>query len=483
MRLPPRLVLALLLLAAIAPWLTQAQQPGPTLTYIPGSSAKVYQINGDCDWPEWDATIAKPHPTCAPTFSQTAANADILGDDVGSSFESNGQLIMTFGDTIGADSTYSPAWTSVYNPYLWQAHDPIGYSTTRRAEDGLRIDFTPMDGHAQEVLPTNQPDGNPVSMGADDVPDGGINLNGQIYLSVKTGTTTDSSGNHSQNSDYNVLVKYDEAAQTFTSGRTISSSPDGHFVTSAFYQPSDDDWDRDHFGSKRDVVIFGVGLYRGSNIYLSTIPADHFESGVDSHGNSATRYLSGWDHGWPKWSQHESDAVPIVTDIDPANPTVGNISAFYSRELGLWLMTFDSFNKAQPTTNGAYLTYALHPWGPWAKPQQIFNSCRDHALGTFMRYHYATAALNTCPAAMPPGNTATSGSSGPAGPTIGNQTKNDPQTTRGGEYAPLMIERFTEVEDNKLKIFYTLSTWNPYAVVLMESDFNIDREWPHDWDR
>jgi hypothetical protein len=143
MRLPPRLVLALLLLAAIAPWLTQAQQPGPTLTYIPGSSAKVYQINGDCDWPEWDATIAKPHPTCAPTFSQTAANADILG----------------------------------------------------------------------------------------------------------------------------------------------------------------------------------------------------------------------------------------------------------------------------------------------------------------------------------------------------NQTKNDPQTTRGGEYAPLMIERFTEVEDNKLKIFYTLSTWNPYAVVLMESDFNIDREWPHDWDR
>jgi hypothetical protein len=91
-----------------------------------------------------------------------------------------------------------------------------------------------MGTHAQEVLPTDQPDGTPVKMGADDVPDGGINLNGQVYLSVKTGTVTDSSGNHDQSMDYNVLVKYDEATQTFTSGRTISASPTGHFVTSVF---------------------------------------------------------------------------------------------------------------------------------------------------------------------------------------------------------------------------------------------------------
>jgi len=36
-----------------------------------------------------------------------------------------------------------------------------------------------------------------------------------------------------------------------------------------------------------------------------------------------------------------------------------------------------------------------------------------------------------------------------------------------------MIERFTEVEGDTLKIYYNMSTWNPYAVVLMESDFKI----------
>jgi uncharacterized protein (TIGR03437 family) len=36
-----------------------------------------------------------------------------------------------------------------------------------------------------------------------------------------------------------------------------------------------------------------------------------------------------------------------------------------------------------------------------------------------------------------------------------------------------MIQRFTEITGNTLKIFYTLSTWNPYSVVLMESDFTL----------
>ena len=36
-----------------------------------------------------------------------------------------------------------------------------------------------------------------------------------------------------------------------------------------------------------------------------------------------------------------------------------------------------------------------------------------------------------------------------------------------------MTERFIEVQDDTLKVFYTMSTWNPYAGVLMESDFKI----------
>jgi hypothetical protein len=103
--------LALTMLAFAPAAVAQSTGGGtPTVTYIPNSSVKLYQINGDCDWVTWDATITNKTPTCKPTTSQTATKADVLGDDVATSFENNGELIMMFGDTIGASSAYNPMW-------------------------------------------------------------------------------------------------------------------------------------------------------------------------------------------------------------------------------------------------------------------------------------------------------------------------------------------------------------------------------------
>jgi hypothetical protein len=39
------------------------------------------------------------------------------------------------------------------------------------------------------------------------------------------------------------------------------------------------------------------------------------------------------------------------------------------------------------------------------------------------------------------------------------------------------IERFANVaDDGTLSIYFNMSTWNPYTVVPMESDFNISSE-------
>lgn len=99
----PRCVTALIMLIGplTGPLAVFAQSP-PTLTYIPGSSIKLYQVNGDCDWTAWDATINSKTPACKPTTSQTLTKADVLGDDVPVVFENNGEMIVTFGDTIGA---------------------------------------------------------------------------------------------------------------------------------------------------------------------------------------------------------------------------------------------------------------------------------------------------------------------------------------------------------------------------------------------
>jgi uncharacterized protein (TIGR03437 family) len=101
--------------------------------------------------------------------------------------------------------------------------------------------------------------------------------------------------------------------------------------------------------------------------------------------------------------------------------------------------------------------------GPWSEPQLIFNDCRDKGLGNFMFYYYPTPAANDC--------AGLANSSGPSGPTIGST--NDPTTTRGTPYGPAIVERFTIISGSTLKIFYLMSTWNPYATVMMESDFTL----------
>jgi uncharacterized protein (TIGR03437 family) len=451
-------------------------QPGkgaPTLTYVPGSSVKLYQVNGDCDWAVWDATITNKTPTCKPTTSQTATKADVLGDDVPVAFEHNGELIVTFGDTIGT-AAYGP-WTNVQNSFIWGAHDPIARSTTANAADGLLLNFFLNGTHALEVLPPPQPDGTPVDVGIDNVPHTGVSLNGTIYLGLKTGNVSSGVGNHDGSHSYSVLATFDETTQKFTSGRTISALPNGHFVGPTFYLAPAGVLGPPPVSPVPVMLMFGRGSYRASNVYLSVIPSTAFASGVDQSGNSATRYFTGMSNGQPVWSSSESGAMPIVTDLDPANPTIGNLSVSYSQPPGLWLMVYDG-GRGAVSTEGVYFTHAPQPWGPWSTPQLIFNACRDKGFGNFIFYYYGTAAENGCPSAMPAGVNSAPNSAGPAGPTIGDQTSNNPHTTRGAVYAPALVERFTIVSGSTLKLFFMFSTWNPYAVVMMESDFNINYE-------
>jgi len=452
-----------LFLAAILPWPRALAQSGSTtsLIYVPGSSAKLYQVNGDCDWALWDATIHNKTPNCKPTTSQTATKADVLGDDVPVAFEHNGELIVTFGDTIGALNNSN--WTSVQNSFAWQAHDPIARSTTANAADGLLLNFFLNGKHGLEVLPPPQPDGTPVAMGIDDVPHAGISINSTIYLGIKTGNIVQADGSSDQSQAYSLLATFDENAQSFTSGRTVSASPAGHFVGGAFYMAAAGLLGTPLPVSPEPIVLnFGVGQQHASNLYLSVTPASDFWTGLDAQGSPATRYFTGMRNGQPTWSANESAAVPIIFDADPANPTINKTSAFYSQPLGLWLLLYDA-GRASVNTEDIYFTYAPQPWGPWSAPQVIFDACRDNAFGNFIFYYYATKNDNFCPSVA--------NSTGPSGPTIGSS--NDPATTRGRPYAPALIERFTQISGNTLKLYYLMATWNPYSVVLMESDFTI----------
>jgi hypothetical protein len=385
-----------------------AEAGGVTLTWIPASTAKVEQMIGDCDY-----TALAKSGQCTPTASRTITRARVVGTDIGSSFESQGKLLFLFGDTTGPTENYF-------------ASDTMASSTSTDPGAGLVLDFfTNADGTPYFVKIPG------VRMGAAEVPHAGIRLDNATYVVCNTGADINLPDPSANN--YSVVTRFDEATRRFTLLRTLSSRPNGRFITTSL----------DRYGS--DVVIFGLSAYRASDVYLSMVPASSFESG------QGTRYFSGLVNGQPAWSSSEADAVPLFIDQE-STKTIGNVSVIFSEELGLWLMTYDGGKT--PTTTGAYFAYATEPWGPWSDPQLVFNPRRDGALGTFIHD----------PTIVP--------SDGLTGPTIGS---NDPNTTRGGFYAPYLIERFTRITGNKLSIYYTGSTWNPYTIVLMRSDLTIGK--------
>lgn len=370
------------------------------LRYVAGSTIKVEQLLGEED--------KERHK---PTLSRTVTRYGIEGTDLGYSFEHDGRVYFLFGDTVGR---------------LSRALDTIATTDARDPESGVRLDFLTV---GNDYL-TIQPPG--ISMGAFEVPVSGISIAGQMYIVVSTNHSADRS------TDRSVLTKF-TAPANFQPLRTISQLPAGRFVKMSLHAQPGPIAGLPPGGPY--VIVWGTGQYRNSDAYLSIVPAAQFESG------KATRYFAGLDaNGMPTWSEKESDAGPIVK-----NGTIGDLSVTWCKDLGLWLMTYDS---RPPASAGILFSYSRTPWGPWSEPQLIFNPIRDGAMGKFI--HNPNARLED----------------GLAGPVIG-KGQEDPRAVRGGDYAPYVVERWTKLQGSELELYYVLSTWNPYVVVLMKSRLQV----------
>ncbi len=381
-----------------------------TLTYIPGSTHKINQLLGELD--------KQTHPL---TLSRTESRYRLQGSDLGYSFEHEGKIYFLFGDTVGARNGALDS----------MATSEVGAEPER----GVRLDFLTQN---PGLYLTIQPPG--ISMGAFEVPTAGLSLNGQMYVIVDT--------EHSEEwrTDRAVLTRVGSPITPggFQPLRTISRRPDGKFIKMSLHTQPGTISGLPDGGSF--VLTWGTGYYRHSDLYLSIVPAAQFENG------QGVLYYAGLDAGGaPRWEPRESAAAPIIT-----NGTLGDVSVSWCRELALWLMTYDSRAPAQA---GILFSYSTTPWGPWSAPQVLFNAQRDGALGKFI--HDPNISPND----------------GLAGPVIGKGQK-DPSAVHGGAYAPYMVEPWTRVHPGaaggrELDLYYVLSTWNPYVVVLMSSRLQV----------
>ncbi|WKB55801.1 DUF4185 domain-containing protein [Eleftheria terrae] len=178
------------------------------------------------------------------------------------------------------------------------------------------------------------------------------------------------------------------------------------------------------------LILMGSGRYRESQPVLAYVP---LPPGKDPAFDS-WRYLAGRGHrvpgagpcGVPFWVQDQARAVPLWDDSAHAlgnKGVVGELSLAYVEALGLWIALY----------GGVVARTAEQPWGPWSEPVPLFDRARDHdGLDEGARFIHPD----------------------------------------GGTYGPYIIPRFTEYDPltRRVVVYYVMSTWNPYQIVLMRSE-------------
>ncbi|HZA25856.1 MAG TPA: DUF4185 domain-containing protein, partial [Dehalococcoidia bacterium] len=182
------------------------------------------------------------------------------------------------------------------------------------------------------------------------------------------------------------------------------------------------------------LYLYGSGEYRKSSVYLARVnPADFGD-------RSNLRYFSGiGPDQQPQWSPREADAIPLFR-----HDVVGEFSVAYLEPVQRYVMLY---NSSAP--RGITMRSAETPWGLWSEGTVVFEPWRDNGYGHFI--HISAKFERQRDALSDPGR--------------GNEW--------GGEYGPYIMARFTSGFDGWCRIYYTMSTWNPYQVVVMQSDLRL----------
>lgn len=177
------------------------------------------------------------------------------------------------------------------------------------------------------------------------------------------------------------------------------------------------------------IYMFGSGAYRASSPYLARATKADFPQ------KSAWEYYSYTQpNGSAQWTTDLAQASALFS-----HNQLGEFSSAWIDELACWVMLY---NSASP--RGITMRTAAQPWGPWSGAQMILSPDAEQAYGNYMHINWEASKQDLF---SDPGR----------------------ENEWGGEYAPYIIPRFTRGNAERCELYYTMSTWNPYQVVLMRS--------------
>ncbi len=362
---------------------------------------------------ERDSQPARPDATLS-----TRWRSGVLGTDLGVRVDHEGRTFLLFGDT----HWHRRPWLGTRDA-IAEVHDPD-------------VDLPAVRLHGAPLSVR----GGGVTLREYDVPLDAFSLDGELYAFFTSDHFRDA-----QVMGRSVLtrapgLRVDPRARW----RPLRFHHLGTFSTHRFINVS-----AQRIGAH--LYLWGSGAYRADDLRLARVDlttpglAGDLRAGRFETFAGAVRYWTG--HG-RDWSACESEALPLLSP-----GALGEVSVRWVPEVDRYLMLTMS-GPDDPIGAAVVLRAAAHPWGPWSPRLRLFD--------------WVSSGMSFADPARRFIKAIADGSD-----PVGDRVFRAQSTATGAAYAPYFYD--ARLDGDELVLRYTLSTWNPYQVVLMQH--RIARAW------
>jgi hypothetical protein len=424
-----------------------------------GSSEKICQLIGDVDW-----------ETGKPTQAMTFTNYGLDAADLGYPVDLGDKLVLLFGDSWPPG--HPPGSAPVLPP-----DDSVGVTTLRNPptkDRCLQLKINDTGSSPEHFAPATIIHTPAVKQGFFNVPSGGVAVAGELYAFFWTNHCVEPNALIPSPSDPLALPAVNRThrcpetptdnslgvgvmASSADEGRTfhnVVTMPTGFVYTTAVNAMHQADIPAEQ---RLGVFIFSAARYRASVPYLAYAPvatlADpstwRFFTGRDTSGKPKWVTLAEWNGTAMQAKSLRSNAWAPPGDAEVFTPDsdqqrcIGEMSVTWNKPLHAWLMLYQC--------SGVQARVAAAPWGPWSEPTELLGQGDNPGCRLVMIPQGCGNRRDYWPAKHPNG-----------------------QFTRGGFYAPYVLNRYTTdagstAQKHKATIYWTLSTWNPYVVSIMRT--------------
>jgi hypothetical protein len=374
------------------------------------SSVKLAQVTGEID------ATATPWGERLPTLSRSRSTAGIRGTDLGVGFEHEGRNFMLFGDTH---------WT---RPWL-----------VLRDSIAEVFDDQPLPRFSFHGSPLRLSGGG-ATMGEYDVPLDAFSFEGELY-----GLFSSHHFANRQTMGRSLLARCDDAGLVPDPARrnrpirfrTLATLSDWHFINvSVQLRPAAEV--PGCSGDGEVLLVWGTGAYRASEIRLAMLDTEGLRRLANQREQVPTAKLGlrYWDGSG--WSLDENQAAPLFRP-----GAYGELSVRWIPGAGRYAL-LTATGPEDPAGTAITLRWADTPPGPWTPRLRLLDwVATGMSPDPFTRFIKAS-------------------SDDPVGESIFSAQARG----TGAAYAPYLFDSRRDSDDLVLR--YTLSTWNPYQVVLME---------------